>query len=257
MHNGIKYNTLLSALNIKPLERIICIKEHGLADANFILTNIMKQAFTDESGKVCLVIFHNTIGHYQNIAKRLGYDLLLEVQKGNATIIEPLKILVDNINSNQESECNLLSDNKELIVKSLFLHINSKVEKLAKDIKTKKLHLIIDDVNHLLDLGVSNKFVIIFTNYCVNLLSKDCATVVMNFHVSNNNDEMIANAFAYVADVNIKVATLKTGISHEVSGVISIYRGQKSNEVDVFHYKASDREIKVFAPGESLYSLYK
>ncbi|KYQ53745.1 hypothetical protein ALC60_05263, partial [Trachymyrmex zeteki] len=40
---------------------------------------------------------HNTFGHYHNIGMKFGYDLLNLKEKGQVTIVEPMKIIASNV----------------------------------------------------------------------------------------------------------------------------------------------------------------
>ncbi|KAK5640941.1 hypothetical protein RI129_009488 [Pyrocoelia pectoralis] len=246
-------NPLLTALNIQPSDRIISVHENGLSDTNFIITNLMKKIFSD-NGKICLVIVHHTLGHYHNVLKRLGQDFMEKFRNGFATTIEPLKDIATNTNSN------FLSSDKEWIVKSLFLAISDKINKLLDGYDDGQVYLIIDDLSHLTDLGVDIKFISAFINYCINLAQNERISLVINCHIADSNDNIISNCLRYVSNLVIDVSPLKTGISHEVTGVIAITRPHSTELLlrnSTLHYKAYDREIKTFAPGESIYHLYK
>ncbi|KAF5269588.1 hypothetical protein FQR65_LT05926 [Abscondita terminalis] len=237
-------NNLLTSLNVQTNEKIISVKENGLSDANFIITNLMKKIFV-EDGCMCLVIMHNTVGHYQNVLKRLGHDFMQKIQSNTVKTIEPLKTIYADIGSVDGTK--YLSPNKENIVKTLYLDIHRKINDLLKE-NNEQVYLVIDDVSHLLDLGVSNKYIISFLNYCVNLTSNPRVSFVVNCHVVDNNDEVVSNCLRYMADVDIEVSPLKTGFSHEVTGVVTVRRRDSTAKSNTFHYKASDRGIKTFAP---------
>lgn len=66
-------DTVLTHLDLNSDDKIIAIRENKLSDANFILTSLISKTFSDQNS-LCLVILHNTLGHYQNVGKRLGYD---------------------------------------------------------------------------------------------------------------------------------------------------------------------------------------
>uniref|UniRef100_A0A1Y1KF09 Elongator complex protein 6 n=1 Tax=Photinus pyralis TaxID=7054 RepID=A0A1Y1KF09_PHOPY len=241
-------NPLLTAINLQPSDRIVSTFEQGLSDANFITTNLMKKIFS-EDGKICLLILHNTIGHYHNVLKRLGHDLMQKLKDGHATTIEPLKNITD-----------FLTSDKETLVKHLFLAIRDKMNKLLVSHPNGRVYLIIDDLSHLLDLDVDVKYMTSFINYCINLVQNDRVHVIVSYHIANANDKVISNCLRYVSNLVIDISPLKTGISHDVTGIISIERRHSTDVAlrkSVLHYKAYDREIKTFAPGEAIYHLYK
>lgn len=239
---------LLISLDIKPSDKVISIKENGNIDSNFIITHLMKQVLI-EGNKLVLVIFHNTLGHYHNIGKRLGYDFLKQVDEGCIKTIEPLKDIVDNIGN---GDGYFLND-KEEIVKGLFNKIKANVDELVSK-SDGRVYLIIDDISHFLDLGVDLRLVIFFTNYCLSLVNRGNVCLITNNHVSTKSDEIISNNLNYISDVVIEILPLKTGISREVTGVINIENKEKSSQ---FHFKSFDKGIKIFHLGESVYNLYR
>ncbi|KAJ8929807.1 hypothetical protein NQ314_017404 [Rhamnusium bicolor] len=241
-------NPVLSALKIKLEDRIISVKENGHADSNFILTHLIKQILY-EKNKLCLVSFHNSIDHYQNVGKKLGYDLLNAVEANEVKLIEPIKDIVENIGFEE----NYLQENKENVVKCLYFDIKKSLDELLGG-SDSQAYLVIDDLSHLLDLGVESSLIVNFANYCVNLINTDGISVVVNSHVSSKIDEIISSNLQYIADVHIDVSPLKTGRSTDVTGLITI---ERLSEKSQYHFKAFDRGIKTFHPGESIYHLYK
>lgn len=258
----INKNKLLNILKPKSSEKVISIRENGLADANFIITNLMLDIFAEKANRMCLVIMHNTVGHYHNVGKRIGYDLLSKIRNGYVTTIEPLKSLYEQLGSTDANDNTYLSTNKEDIAKKLFLNIKCKIDSFLKDEAVGKVYLVIDDISHLLDLGIDIKYIITFLKYCIALTTDREVYMIVNCHISPSNvhDEIISNALTYVSDLNIEISNLKTGISRDVSGILKVVRHEQNmpqlNE-NIYHYKAYDREIKVFAPGESVFNLRK
>ncbi|CAG9857025.1 unnamed protein product [Phyllotreta striolata] len=240
-------NAVLSALQVSGDDRIISIKEGSNADSNFVITHLIKQ-IVHEKNRLCLVNFHNTIDHYQTIGKKLGYDLLKGVEDDSIRMLQPIKELVDNI----EQEDKYLQENTENIVKQLYADIRDCLRCLKGD--NKLVYLIVDDLSHLHDLGVDVKDTLSFTHYCMNLTDNNDITVVFNNHVSTKTDEILSNNLQYVADVHVEVAALKTGSSRDITGLLTIRR---KSAVNHYHYKAYDRGIKTFHPGESIYHLYQ
>lgn len=241
-------NPVLSALQINIKDKIISVRENAGADSNFILTYLMKQIF-HEKNKVCLVSLHNPIVHYQNVGKKLGYDLCEALEKNELSIIDPLNDIVDCIGLEE----NYFQEDKDNIVKSLHLNIGKKLDDLLKT-GTQQVYLIIDDLSHLADIAIEISQMINFVNYCVSLTDEERIAVILNNHVATNIDEIISNNLHYIADVHIEISALKTGRSQDVTGLISIERLSQKRQ---YQYKAFDRGIKTFHPGESIYHLYQ
>ncbi|KAJ8923179.1 hypothetical protein NQ315_001733 [Exocentrus adspersus] len=240
-------NPVLAALQVKLEDRIVSVRENGTADANFILTHLIKQILY-EKNRLCLVNLHNPLQHYHNVGKKLGYDLGKALKDNAVKVVEPLSEIVSSI----ESEEDYLQEDKESIVKCLYFNIKKSLEELTDG--DNQAYLIIDDVSHLLDLGVEVALVLDFVNYCVNLIDNDKISVVFNTHASTKTDEIICNSLQYIADVHVEVSPLKTGHSTDVTGVITV---QKQSKRSQYHFKAFDRGIKTFHPGETIYHLYQ
>lgn len=236
---SLSMNKIVSGLGIDENDQIITIRENGHSDANFILTHLIQHAFS-KSNKVCLVLLHNTIGHYQNVGKKLGYDLLKKVDEGKAFVIDVLK----------EGS---LSEN---IAKDLYSQILKAVN--TNSVKD-NFYIFIDDLSHFADLGASLQDTTQFINRCVNL---DGVKVVINMHVGSSTDRYVCNALDHASDLVIDVSSLKTGRSLDVTGVVTIKRNgiettDTSFRQTTFHYRTLDRDIKLFAPGDCILNLYK
>ena len=236
-----KHN-LLNVLRLQNSDKVISVRQKGVADASFVLTYLLKHVFTNPKDSVCLLLTHNIITHYQNVGKRLDFDLLAKLQQGNTRVISLIEKLADHI-GNAES----LKAFRKIVVRELFDEIQSKIRDLPKD---GQVYVVIDDLTHLLDLGSPYKEVLVFLNSCVNL---EDVTLIIGTHDSTGHgtEAGLSNGFNYMCDVEISVAPLKTGRSLDVTGVITIQRmrPEDKNNVEVYHYKALDREVKVFKPG--------
>lgn len=239
-------NSLLTCLDITPSDKIVTILEHNLADANFIVSHLLKQGL-ELRRKICFVILHNTVGHYQNVLKRLGLDLLKKKEEGEVVIIEPLKELLESIVNDGNVACV-----QEQLPERIFFDIESTLHAFVDC----EMQVIIDDFSHLMDLGATTRELLGFVNRCVNLTNDDRVSVVMCMHVADNSDGVIGKGLTYISDTTMVVRALKTGRSRDVTGVIDVMRN-RANTVDTYHYKATDKEIKTFSPGQSLNYLYK
>lgn len=239
---------LLTHLAIKPEDKIVTVIENELADANFIITHLLKQIIS-ESNKVCLVIWHNSLGHYQNVLKRLGVDLLKKVNDGDVVVLQGLQKLLEEIVNDGD-----VAALREQVSEMFFEEIDKAIGDFVKN--NNNVYLVLDDFSHLFDLGVSLQRVLTFVNKCVNLTNNDRVSIVLGSHVSDKNDLIIVNSLRYTSDVAIVVSTLKTGRSRDVTGVIDVFRSRIEKR-DTYHFQATDKEIRTFCPGQSLNFLYK
>lgn len=247
-------DTVLTHLDLNSDDKIIAIRENKLSDANFILTSLISKTFSDQNS-LCLVILHNTLGHYQNVGKRLGYDLLAQISADRARTIEPMKQIVDDIASSNTMPV-YLQQNKETVVRHLFNEIKQNIDELQKQNGGRCMSLVIDDISHLFDLGVDLKNVLRFLKYCNGLVVSSNVTVIVNCHVSTEIDEIVANIMFHSADLCVNVSALRTGRSRNVSGVLSVNRNTSTKnqhqQTSTYHFKLTDRDIKLFAPGRAI-----
>lgn len=116
------------------------------------------------------------------------------------------------------------------------------------------VYLIIDDLSHFLDLGIELSAIVNFINLCINLTSDKNVFAVINSHVSSKSDLLVANSIQYICDVFVCVSALKTGKSTDITGIMSVQRGKNESR---YHFRAYDRGVKTFHPGETIYNLYK
>jgi len=242
-------NPVLSSLKIRPDDKIIFVRENSFADSNFVITHLLKQLLYDKS-RICFLTLHNSFDHYQNVGKKLGYDLKQVVDKGQVKIIDPLEEVVENIGL--ELEVNG-EDPKSQILKCIFASIKNDVSGFLSN-EDHPVCLVIDDLSHFLDLGLEISEVVDFTNRCINLTSDKHVFAVINSHVSSKADLIVANSIQYVCDVFVCVSSLTTGKSTDITGVMTVHRGQNENR---YHFRAYDRGVKTFHPGETIYNLYK
>lgn len=241
---------VLSVLDLTTKDQIIIIREDYLADSTFVLTSILSKCFKDENN-VCLVSLHNTLLHFTHIGKRIGFDLNAEMKKGTVTFIDFLsEISYDLYNSENPK---YLAKESNQIVKQLFLEINSKTNNLL--LNNKNTFVVIDDISHLLDLGVTFNEITSFIQHLISLTINRNISIIVNCHVASETDNLISNLLQHSADVAVIVSNLKTGRSWDVSGVLTVNRNSEiQNEINkqaVYHYRLFEQEIRVFAPGKS------
>lgn len=233
-------------------DSIISITENALADANFLIPYLIKNCL-EHSQTVCLLSTHNGIDHYKNVFRRLGLDPSAKMESGSLQIVDFLSRLGEDL---VEDEPKFLMENRETLLDGLFSEIDFNVQKMSRG--NSKTCLIIDDLSHFLDLKVDFGCVMAFANRCVNLTGNGDVRVAISTHVSDEESRILARSLDYVADVTFDVRNLSTGRSHNVSGVMKVTRNSgthlKTNE---YHYKAGDKGIVTFFPGESLNFLYR
>lgn len=241
--------SLLSALDLNTEDKIIAIRENKLADATFILASVMSKCIS-ENKNICLVTLHNTFSHYQNIGRRLGFDLSKHTQENHFQLVDPLNDIVEDLFSINETN-KYYSVDPKIIAKKLFSQIYNQTEPLL--VNNEHCCVIIDDLSHLIDLGLDLKLLSHFVQHLVDFtLNKDVA-IVVNCHATSPVGDILANLLFYSADLRIVVSALKTGRSKNVSGVLNVIRNceYSTNNASTYHYKLMEKDIRVFAPGRA------
>lgn len=248
---------------------VIFIEEHHNADANFLLHAVTSHC-RDKNNIACLVLFHSTFGHFHNVGMKLGYNLRKECNS-SVRVVEPLKIVSKNIHS----EGNLQCDNRQSLefdvktngrdlVKRLAEIIKAECVSIEKETASQKVYVIIDDLSHLFDIGLSIQDVWLFIRYIRTFaVEEPLLTFCISSHVYKANDELckpnlLALGLRYSAELLIIVQPLETGYSRNVSGKMTVCWKLQSErlrfkwpEEMVYLYKLSDRQVKLFAPGSS------
>lgn len=247
--------------------KMILIEEQHGTNANFLLNAVLSHALK-KSQAVCLVLCHNTFGHYHNVGMRLGYNLLALKEKGQVTVVEPMKIVASNI----VDTCKDPTDKKEIvipdaistehtdIVRKLFTYIKESYDEAAQF--KESVVLIIDDINHLLDLGLSVHDTMYFVRYLRSFIashfsSQLCILTHMYQWDSQTSDaDAVANMLNYMAHLCIATKPFKTGHSSDTSGKLiirwridSVRLKYHWPEETTYLFKLSDWQVKIYTPG--------
>jgi len=265
--------------NILGIDRVnmngktILIKERHGTNANFLVNAILLHALKKMDAAVCLVLCHNTLGHYHNIGMKFGYNLLNLKEKGQVTVVEPMKIIASNITDMYKGFTNrtetVIPDVNFTghvdIAHRFFVCVKEKYDEAARF--TESVVLIIDDINHLLNLGLSLRDTIYFIRYLRSFislypLSQLCILAHIyqeNLQTQNaqtSNADIIANALKYMTHLCVTTQPFKTGHSSDASGKLTVY--WKTDSIRSKYYwlektthlfKLLDWQVKICAPG--------
>lgn len=201
------------------------VEEHG-SDSSFVLGSLVWNA-SKSGSSVCMLPFNNPSSHYVNVAKRLGYNF------ETVNVFDNFLICVGN-GDNLLKNTDMSKDER---LKSLYNEWKVHMGQMSG-----KKCFVVDDLNALLSLGASVSQVIAFLQYCRNVES----TLIIGTHYSEHCDDQkqVSNFVSHLAECRIAVAPLKTGFSSDITGTIHV-------DSRLFHYKSTDRQIKVFAPGSA------
>lgn len=259
--------------------KIILIEEQHSCDATFLVSALISNALKKNHG-ICFVLFHNTFNHYHNISMKSGHNLMTLKEKDKIILVEPMKELVCNINeicidnnarnidtnilmdmdtkisnSNQDNKCNSMN-----VVHNLFKLLRDSYNRLIK--QSESVLIIIDDISHLSDLGLSLRDSMYFVR-CVRSLveSSPLAQLCITTHtyqgdLQSSIPDVVCNGLKYMAHLIIITAPLMTGHSSDASGKVTVCWNVDSvrseyhwTERTTYLYKLLDWHVKMFAPG--------
>lgn len=225
--------------------KLVQVEEaQGSSAGSSVVSSLMWNLAQQETSLV-LVTLHHGETHYQSVCKKLGFNLREAQEKKRAVVLDPFDMLVGK---NKPFDSIDMSNKDNL--KGLFFTVEESVNSLPG-----RKALIIDDLSGLVSLGASVGMVITFLQHCRSLQKQDKGLfLAICNHVSEDSEElkMLSSWVSHVADLRIGVAGLKTGFSANVTGSLEVVDHLKDcNFADqrVLHFKLTDRQIKVFAPG--------
>ncbi|XP_033329194.1 elongator complex protein 6 [Megalopta genalis] len=248
--------------------KLILIEERHNSNANFVLNSVILNALSDNNG-ICFVLFHNTFNHYHNVGMKFGYNLKVLKAEGKVNIIEPMKIIGSNMESrNNEETCKLhetsikeISDVTNSISDSLFRIIKNEYYEMKK--YHKNVIIVIDDMSHLYNLGFTLRESMCYLKLLRSLI--ECDNTSQLCVAIHTYDDKLQNCMAniavpilkYMAHLFVMIDSFETGYSSDVSGKITINwridhirKEHNWSEISRYIYKVSDRQVKIYSPGQ-------
>ncbi|XP_014472403.1 PREDICTED: uncharacterized protein LOC106743262 [Dinoponera quadriceps] len=246
---------------------VLFVEQHG-SNANFLVNAVMSNALKKKNA-VCLVLCHNTFGHYHNIGARFGYNLLSLKAKGQVTVVEPMKIVTGNVVGiradsvdNESIIADIISREHMDVVHRLFIHIRKSYEEAAKF--NASVVLVIDDISHLFDLGLGIRDVMYLIRYLRSfMVSHGTSKLYILTHTYQEDPKIsdadtVANCLKHMAHLCVTTEPLTTGYSGDASGKLTIsWRTDCIRlkyhwaEKVAYLFKLLDWQVKVYAPGEA------
>merc|ERR1719495_2493482 len=151
---------------------------------------------------------------------KMGTNLLKLRQSGQVVFFEGMKILAELVES----------DSAEV---SLVQNLYRQISGLLKE----DCLLVVDQLFMLTCLGISDRSTYLLCHYLVSETLK------------LERSEIVVRLFRRLGDLHLSVTGLETGLSRDVSGVLSIQTLQ--GQTQTLHFKVLDKDVKVFAPGTS------
>ncbi|KAG8316904.1 elongator complex protein 6 [Homalodisca vitripennis] len=218
------------------------VEQHG-SDVSFMAGILMWNAYKSDTA-VCLLALHNSGVHYQNVTKKLGFNLKTAVENKTAVVVDPFDMYVE-----KSGDFSSTDFSNEHNLKRLFFDVKEALDSLPG-----KKCLVVDDLSDLLCLGADVTLAVTFLQYCRALQETDqgLALVVGSHYSDESKDQkLLANLVAHLADYRMTIAGLKTGFSTSVTGSVEIVDDLEDDQSvnKLFHFKLTDRQVRVFAPG--------
>ncbi|XP_071959264.1 elongator complex protein 6-like isoform X2 [Antedon mediterranea] len=189
-------------------------------------------------------------------------QLHTSLDDGQVTVIDGLQLSQETIQpANQNSETSPLAciRNSKLDLQSLLVHITTRLSKSGCD--NSPVTLIIDDVSVLISLGLSVNTVLDFIQYCQVWFCGKNGCVVLLVHddkdTLDESNQQLHTLMLHRSTHSIECHPLPTGYSKDVHGQINIMRRElddgrpNRNASRQFHYKITDKTMRLFAVGTS------
>lgn len=246
-------NEVIEALGIDKVDtsgQILLIDEQHNSNANFILHAIVSHC-RSENYITCFVLFHNTFAHYHNVGMKLGYNLRKFLNE-TVRIIEPLKMIASSMDKDLGLD----------LMKKLAHSIREQCINTKKERDDQKIFVIIDDLSHLLDVGLTLEEVWLFLRYLRTFINEEpLMTLVILCHTFKDNclPNLLEKGLRHFAQLAVTVQPLGAGKATNVSGrMIVSWKSDvdrlkfKWPDETVHLFKLYDRQVKLFEPGSSV-----
>ena len=162
---------------------------------------------------------------------KMGTNLLKLRQSGQVVFFEGMKLLAELMES----------DSAEVsLVQNLYRQISGLLEEDCL--------LVVDQLFMLTCLGISDRSTYLLCHYLVSdTLKLERSEVVLRVFQPESGE--LVSLVRRLGELHLSVTGLETGLSRDVSGVLSIQTLQ--GHTQTLHFKVLDKDVKVFAPGTS------
>ena len=172
-----------------------------------------------------------SFGHYHGVSMKMGTNLLKLRQSGQVVFYEGLKELTELLRSEPEELA---------VVRTLYQNISCLLQEDSL--------LLVDQIFMLSCLGLTERSIYLLCHHLVaaNLQLEGSQTVLRLYQP---DCEQLASLVRRLGDLTMSVSGLQTGVSKEVSGLLSLHT--RRGESQTLQFKISDKDVKMFAPGSS------
>lgn len=233
---------LACELNGPKLPQFALIQENSGADGSFLIASMIGHCLKYQTNGVVLVCLHHISQHYTSAAARLGTNMSAAREKGRITVFEPLADIGKNALTSK-----YVMEAKDKMSDSLLQDIKEAAEQQLTD--KENVTIIIDDVTQLLDFGCTANLVRQFCHKLISLATERIS-IVLKINNSNLYDDFVKSLEDY-ANASYLITKMKSGDFHEVDGkIIFKKRIEFKHTSKTVLYKVTDKNIKIFQPGE-------
>ena len=229
-----------------------------------LVTHLMTTSLASDQ-RVCLVLLHNTFGHYCNIGNKLGFNLKQHQEQGNLKVIEGLKlfseILTTNLSDNDSHPFSFIQKTHRHQLYNLYSLIKKYV--LPWKEAGQKVQIIVENVTSFLSLGVKTDEIVVFAHYCRsltrNVSSTDSGSLVVITSSDKGDDAatQVTDSLMHMASIHIALRSLQTGLAKEVHGDLRLKYFDNRRPIQCLpttlhkQFKMEEKNMKLFAPGMS------
>ena len=222
---------LNNILNINPnrlpeLPLCVLMTQTGGADGGFVLHHFIS-TFIRGGGRVCLVGLHQTLSHYNNVAKKLGVNLNEAKEKGQFVFVDIMRQLRDSIlnapcelsNQKEESNENILPQDSSL--KSIYLSIKGSIATVVQN-SSQPVLLLIDNISVLLNLGMSGHAIGILVQSLRHMMHGCGGRLLVGAEMDAEDEEAerLCLQLHHGCNLVLEVAALPSGYSKDVHGEV-------------------------------------
>lgn len=229
-----------------------------------LVTHLMTTSLASNQ-RVCLVLLHNTFGHYCNIGSKLGFNLKQLQEQGSLKVIEGLKLFCEifttGVSDSDGHPFSFIQNTHTYQLCNLYSLIKKNV--LPWKEAGQKVQIIVENVTSFLSLGVKTDEIVVFAHYCRSLIRNPSATDSGSLVVITTADEgddaatQVTDSLMHMASVHIALRGLQTGLAKEVHGDLRLKYFDSRTPTQCLpstlhmQYKMEEKNMKLFAPGMS------
>ena len=234
---------LISACGFTEPRKFVIINENCDTDGSFLISSLIGQRLRQQSSAIVLICCHQSLKFYETCGKKLGYNLIMSLNKKSLVVIEKLR------------DVPLVTSDPDKLLEQLYAEINTHVNTFKSN-GIKNVSVIFDDLTFFTNLGCTEKE-LIKISMKLHKLTKECSelSVILKVGLSDLH-QYLTNNIEDLSDVSITVEKLKSGDFWDVDGKLKIKKVKCENgiymtesERNILYY-VGDHNVKIIAPGE-------